>query len=65
MIVDGGGGQPITYQVSRMDVSSGRWVPVGVTKTPEMDVTGLNEGKSYLFKVVAVVSLTFKTWFRN
>lgn len=56
MLADGGGGQPITYQVSRMDLSSGRWVPVGTTKTPEMDVTGLNEGKAYHFKVVAVVS---------
>lgn len=29
-------------------------MPVCTTKTPEADVTGLNEGKDYLFRVKAV-----------
>lgn len=29
---------------------------MGTSKTPEMDVTGLNEGKEYLFRVKAVNS---------
>lgn len=37
-----------------MDTESGRWVPVCTTKTPEADVSGLNEGKDYLFRVKAV-----------
>ncbi|ERL85176.1 hypothetical protein D910_02598 [Dendroctonus ponderosae] len=49
------GGEPVTgYVVERMDVETGRWVPVTTTKTPEADVTGLNEGKDYQFRVKAV-----------
>ncbi|KAI8425645.1 hypothetical protein MSG28_011459 [Choristoneura fumiferana] len=49
------GGEPVeSYVVERMDTDSGRWVPVCTTKTPEADVTGLNEGKDYLFRVKAV-----------
>lgn len=49
------GGEPVTgYVVERMDTDTGRWVPVTTTKTPEADVTGLNEGKDYLFRVKAV-----------
>lgn len=49
------GGEPVeAYVVERMDTESGRWVPVCTTKTPEADVTGLNEGKDYLFRVKAV-----------
>ncbi|ODM93780.1 Twitchin [Orchesella cincta] len=51
------GGEPIDhYVVERMDTSTGRWVPVATSKLPEMDVTGLNEGKEYLFRVKAVNS---------
>lgn len=51
------GGEPITgYAVERMDTETGRWVPVCITKTPEADVTGLNEGKDYLFRVKALNS---------
>lgn len=51
------GGEPIKeYVVERMDVETGRWVPVTTTKTPEADVTGLNEGKDYQFRVKAVNS---------
>ena len=37
-----------------MDTDSGRWVPVGVSKTPEMEVEGLFPGKEYKFRVKAV-----------
>lgn len=51
------GGEPITgYAVERMDTETGRWVPVCVTKTPEAEVPGLNEGKDYLFRVKAMNS---------
>lgn len=51
------GGEPLEgYVVERMDVESGRWVPVCTTKEPECDVTGLNEGKDYMFRVKAVNS---------
>lgn len=49
------GGAPIDYYVvERMDTETGRWVPVCKSKTPEAEVTGLNEGKEYLFRVKAV-----------
>ncbi|XP_025833492.1 twitchin isoform X4 [Agrilus planipennis] len=51
------GGEPVTgYVVERMDVETGRWVPVATTKTPEADVSGLTEGKDYQFRVKAVNS---------
>ncbi|XP_065220483.1 twitchin isoform X27 [Planococcus citri] len=51
------GGTPVDYyQVERMDVESGHWIPVATTKTPQTDVTGLHEGKEYLFRVKAVNS---------
>lgn len=37
-----------------MDTETGRWVPVCTTKDPECDVTGLNEGKDYMFRVKAI-----------
>lgn len=49
------GGEPIDhYVVERMDADSGRWVPVCTSRIPEADVTGLNEGKDYKFRVKAV-----------
>lgn len=49
------GGLPVDgYVVERMDLDTGRWVPVCETKTPEADVTGLSEGKDYHFRVRAV-----------
>lgn len=51
------GGEPLKgYLVERMDTDTGRWVPVTTTKTPECDVTGLNEGKDYQFRVKALNS---------
>lgn len=51
------GGEPIDhYVVERMDTDTGRWVPVCKSKNPEAEVTGLNEGKEYQFRVKAVNS---------
>lgn len=51
------GGKPITaYQVEKLDLATGRWVPIG--KVPgddlEMDVKGLQEGHEYQFRVKAI-----------
>lgn len=52
---DDDGGEPIDhYLVERMDVDTGRWVPVCTSKLPEADVAGLTEGKEYQFRVKAV-----------
>ncbi|KAF0299363.1 Twitchin [Amphibalanus amphitrite] len=49
------GGEPIDhYVVERMDMDTGRWVPVCTSKLPEAEVDGLNEGKEYQFRVKAV-----------
>nr|CAD7567466.1 unnamed protein product [Timema californicum] len=49
------GGKPITgYVVEKLDKSTGRWVPIGKTLEPEMDVKGLQEGHEYQFRVKAV-----------
>ena len=49
------GGEPVDhYLIERMDVDTGRWVPCGTSKTPEAEITGLNEGKDYQFRVKAV-----------
>ncbi|XP_011700590.1 PREDICTED: twitchin isoform X1 [Wasmannia auropunctata] len=54
---DDDGGEPVDhYVIERMDVDTGRWVPCGTSKTPEADVSGLNEGKDYQFRVKAVNS---------
>lgn len=49
------GGKPVTgYVVEKLDKATGRWVPVGRTTEPEMDVKGLQEGHEYQFRVKAV-----------
>ncbi|XP_058467261.1 twitchin isoform X5 [Malaya genurostris] len=51
------GGEPVqSYVVERMDVDSGRWIQVCESRFPEADVTGLQEGKDYMFRVKAVNS---------
>lgn len=51
------GGLPLTgYLLEKMDITSGRWVPAGLVdpdKT-EQDITGLEPGKKYEFRVKAV-----------
>lgn len=49
------GGSPIDhYVVEKMDTDTGRWIPVGRTKDPKMDVENLVPGQEYLFRVAAV-----------
>lgn len=49
------GGKPITaYVVEKMDAQTGRWIPVGRTQEPEMDIKGLQEGHEYSFRVKAL-----------
>ncbi|CAN8010311.1 unnamed protein product, partial [Ixodes pacificus] len=49
------GGMPLDgYLVEKMDPESGVWVPVGKTKEPGMEVTGLTPGKDYKFRVKAL-----------
>jgi len=50
------GGKPIShYVVEKKDKKSGKWTPVSkYCKTPECDVSGLDEGEEYEFRVAAV-----------
>lgn len=49
------GGVPIEYyQVEKMDVETGRWVPAGRSKEPNLAVENLTPGKEYKFRVAAV-----------
>ncbi len=51
------GGSPIThYQLEKMDLDTGRWVPCGEAPgdAKEAVVEGLQEGKKYKFRVKAV-----------
>lgn len=46
--------QCVVFQVEKLDPITGQWMPCCQTKTPEADVTGLQEGKKYKFRVKAV-----------
>lgn len=49
------GGKPVTaYVVEKMDAQTGRWIPVGRTQEPEMEIKGLQEGHEYSFRVKAL-----------
>ncbi len=50
------GGAPVTnYIVEKQDVSTGQWTPVSkFVRQPEYEVTSLDEGKKYKFRVSAV-----------
>lgn len=51
------GGVPIDhFLVEKMDVETGRWIAVGRSKDPKMDVTNLTPGQEYKFRVSAVNS---------
>ncbi|CAG2106083.1 unnamed protein product, partial [Medioppia subpectinata] len=51
------GGEPVTgYVVEKMDVDTGRWVPVTTVREPEADIKGLIPGKEYKFRVKAINS---------
>jgi hypothetical protein len=50
------GGKPIShYVVEKRDKKTGIWTPVSkFCRTPHCDVTGLDEGEQYDFRVSAV-----------
>lgn len=49
------GGSPIDhYEIEKLDPLTGQWVPCGRSTEPEANITGLQEGKSYKFRVKAV-----------
>lgn len=51
------GGLPLTgYVLEKMDVTTGRWVPAGFVdpEKTEQEITGLEPGKKYEFRVKAV-----------
>lgn len=51
------GGEPLEgYLVEKFDPDNGVWLPVGRTKDPEMQVTGLIPGHEYSFRVKALNS---------
>lgn len=52
---DDDGGSPILhYEVERMDVRDGIWVPVGRSTDPHFVADGLKKGSAYQFRVKAV-----------
>lgn len=58
---DDDGGVPIKeYEVEKMDTATGKWIRVGRLpgdkEPPEFDVTGLNPGSEYKFRVTAINS---------
>lgn len=49
------GGEPIEfYEVEKLDVTSGRWVPCAKVKDTKAHVQGLKKGQTYQFRVKAV-----------
>lgn len=49
------GGVPIDhYNVEKMDMETGRWVPAGRSKEPHLKVDNLTPGQEYKFRVSAV-----------
>lgn len=49
------GGTPIEYyEIEKLDPHTGQWIPCGRSSEPEANITGLQEGKSYKFRVKAV-----------
>lgn len=52
---DDDGGTPIDhYEIEKLDPLSGQWIPCGRSTEPEANITGLQEGKPYKFRVRAV-----------
>lgn len=49
------GGSPVEYyEIEKLDPLSGQWIMCGKSTTPEANITGLQEGKPYKFRVKAV-----------
>lgn len=42
------------YEVEKMDMATGRWVPAGKAKDTKFKVEGLKKGQTYQFRVKAV-----------
>lgn len=52
---DDDGGSPIDhYEIEKLDPLTGQWIPCGRSTEPEANITGLQEGKPYKFRVKAV-----------
>lgn len=52
---DDDGGAPIDhYEIEKLDPLTGQWIPCGRSTEPEANITGLQEGKPYKFRVKAV-----------
>lgn len=52
---DDDGGTPIDhYEIEKLDPLTGQWIPCGRSTEPEANITGLQEGKPYKFRVKAV-----------
>ncbi|XP_061506911.1 twitchin isoform X8 [Anopheles gambiae] len=48
------GGMPIEgYEIEKLDPLTGQWIPCGQSTTPEANISGLQEGKQYKFRVKA------------
>lgn len=49
------GGEPIqNYVIEKMDVESGRWVPVTTSKDPEAEITGLVPGMHFVATLMRI-----------
>lgn len=49
------GGSPVEYyEIEKLDPHTGQWIPCGKSAEPEANITGLQEGKPYKFRVRAV-----------
>lgn len=49
------GGTPVEYyEIEKLDPLTGQWIPCGKSSEPEANITGLQEGKQYKFRVRAV-----------
>ena len=49
------GGSPVEYyEIEKLDPHTGQWIPCGKSIEPEANITGLQEGKPYKFRVRAV-----------
>lgn len=52
---DDDGGTPIDhYEIEKLDPLTGQWITCGRSTEPEANITGLQEGKPYKFRVKAV-----------
>lgn len=49
------GGVPVDfYEIEKLDPLTGQWIPCGKSTEPEANITGLQEGKPYKFRIRAV-----------